>query len=495
MKQKIGKRTAAFLCLILAVSAFAGCGGGEFDKMAEGLSTYKIEAALDRDNMRVTAKMDVKYVNGGQSILNGVSFHLYPNAYREGARFSPVNAEDWDDAYPNGVSYGGISVSNLTVNGMAAEVNVTGEDENILSVALTKPLYPTDSVNIGMEFTVTLPNMRHRLGHYEGAVNLGNWYPIACVSGENGFYTDPYYDRGDPFFSEVANYDVTLTVPKDMTAALSGVTTRSETGGTAVYHSTERAIRDFAAIAGAFKTLATQAAGIDVEYYYQKDAAPEVSLMAAVDAVKTFSDLFGAYPYKSYKAAETHFLQGGMEYPTLVFISDVLDRETFTEAIVHETAHQWWYGVVGNNQIDHAWMDEGLAEYSTTMFYERNPDYNVDAQKRIATTLASYVVYYEKTANRGRDSSMTRRVNEYYNQFEYALLTYKKGELMFESIRMNIGSENFLNGLKAYYKDMSYKIAAPDDLIGRMETASKKTVKPLFDSWLDGNVQLFGGVI
>lgn len=490
MKNKLNKKLCA---IVMAVMMFfpllTACNRG----IKEKPTVYTIDASLDIETMTLTAQMTVDYVNKSESSLTEIMFHLYPNAYREGAVYSPVPAEDYLDAYRNGESYGGISVSNVKVNGVSAESKVGGEDENILTVPLASVLDPTDKVEISMDFTVSIPNVRHRLGHFGGIVNLGNFYPIACVKGADGFYTDPYYDRGDPFYSDIADYHVTLSVPEGMVAETSGKLEKSVVDTRTVYKASQKNIRDFAASVGAFRTPSTMTGGVDINYYYIKDETPEVSLIAASDAIKTFNHLFGEYPYDVYSVVETHFLQGGMEYPTLAYVSDALNREMLTEAIVHETAHQWWYGVVGNNEVAHAWMDEGLAELSTTMFYERNTDYNVDAKKRKANTLSAYIVYYDSGINRTKDTSMTRALNEYDSSFEYAFLNYAKAELMFESVRLTVGEEKFLEGLKRYYADMKFKNATPDDLIGALETVSERSLKPTFTSWLSGKVMIFGG--
>jgi aminopeptidase N len=65
-----------------------------------------------------------------------------------------------------------------------------------------------------------------------------------------------------------------------------------------------------------------------------------------------------------------------MEYPALVMISDNIGEHiSYEEVIVHEVAHQWWYSLVGNDQINYGFLDEGLTEYSTILFFENNPEY------------------------------------------------------------------------------------------------------------------------
>lgn len=492
MKKKVFKIMPVLLLVTFLLGCFTACDNNS--NLSDTISSYEITAEYNDDNKTITAKMNVNYKNVSESILNEVCFHLYPNAYRDGATYSPIAAAKMAEAYPNGVSYGGITITELNVNSEISDVVIAGSDENILKVALPKSLYPSQDVDISIDFTVTIPNVRHRLGYHNSVINLGNWYPIACVYGADGFEMDPYYSNGDPFYSDIANYEVTMTVPSNLTVAMSGKTEKSQNGNYNVFKSSEKCIRDFAAVIGEFNMLSVSSGGVQVEYYYMLDSVPENALMAAVDSLTTFGNMFGAYPYDNYTVVETNFLHGGMEYPTLVMVSNELKNDMYLEAVIHETAHQWWYGVVGNNEVKDAWMDEGLAEFTTTMFYERNLDYNVDAALRISDALGAYIMYYESGLNFGNDTSITRPVNEYQTNSEYVYLTYLKGELMFEAVRDVMGNEAFIAALKTYYTNMKYKNATPDDLIGVFCDSTKRAVEPIFRAWLDGDVQLFGGV-
>ena len=490
MKKRL--RIFAFaLVLFIAVLPLSACNNGAKSER----TSYKINAVYNEESKAVSAEMTVEYVNGSEAILDEICFHLYPAAYREGARFSPIAAADVTSAYYDGMSYGGISVTGLTLNGENIDIKIEGQDEDILVVPLNDKLYPGQKAAVGMNFELKIPAVRHRFGYQGDRVNLGNWYPIACVYENGNFVTDPYYSNGDPFYSDCADYDVTITVPEEFTAATSGACEVSTDGeGRRVIQSRIENARDFAAVIGKFKMLGTAVNGVDVNYYYVNDAAPEAALTAAADSIKTFSELFGAYPYKTYSAVETQFLNGGMEYPALTMISDAVGSGLYTEVVIHETAHQWWYAVVGNNEVAYPWLDEGLTEFTTSVFYEKNPSYNVDYDKRIADAMAGYILYYDTFKNINKDTSMSRRVCDYADSFEYTYMTYVKGELMFESLRKTLGDANFFGGLKCYYETYKFRNAAPDDLIGCFEKTSGRELKNFFDSWVEGKVGLYGGL-
>ena len=492
MKKQI-KIVAILLSVICALPLFAAC---EKKPQKEERSRYEITATYDEEHKTVTASMLLSYYNGTEAILDELCFHLYPAAFRDGARFSPVPKDAVSSAYPAGLSYGGIEIGKTTLGGAEVATSIEGEDEDILVVKMSgEGLYPTERAELTVDFTLTLPEIRHRFGYQGSRVNLGNWYPIACAFEDGNFVTDPYYSTGDPFYSDCADYKVSVTVPDGLTVAASGrVTGADNADGTRTFSSEILAARDYAAVIGEFKMLGSKAGDTDVNYYYISDPEPEKALTAAVDAIKTFSDKFGEYPYESMSSVETQFLQGGMEYPGLAMISDALTGDIYREAIIHETAHQWWYAAVGNDEVRYPWLDEGLTEFSTSIFYRENPAYEVDYEKRIADALGAYVLYFDAFGNADSDTSMTRKVCEYDSAFEYTYMTYVKGELMFESLRSVIGDEKFFAGLKDYYSTYKFKTAKPDDLIGCMEKASGRDLKGFFDSWTEGKVADFGGL-
>ena len=86
------------------------------------------------------------------------------------------------------------------------------------------------------------------------------------------------------------------------------------------------------------------------------------SLDAGVKAVKAFSDMIGPYPYPTLSVVQTDFFIGGMEYPNIVLIDQSMYDESeagmLEYVIVHEVGHQWFYGVVGNDQVMEPWLDE-----------------------------------------------------------------------------------------------------------------------------------------
>jgi len=473
------------LSLLIPCITLSGCKGDDV-----GLTEYYVDAAYDGDKT-VVATMTVEYFNNTDNLIEELWFNLYPNAFREGAAFKPYLASSEAKAFPNGKSYGQITVTECREGDDGAQFSIGGKDENILVLCLKKGVYPGERACVEIDFTLTLASCNLRLGVTKDTVNLGNWYPVLCAYDSNGFYECTYSAIGDPFYSDVADYTVRLTVPGEYTVASGGDCTLTEVGDkfTSYTYEIENA-RDVAfVLSKQFNVMCEQEGDVTVSFYYVRcDYAADV-LDAACDAITTFTELFGEYPYPSFTVAQTPFVQGGMEYPSLVYVSDALDRQDFITATVHEAAHQWWYAVVGCNQVEHAFLDEGLAEYSTLLFYEINPSYNVDADETLKAKNSEYRAFYGvyEQLMGSVNTVMDRSLNEFSSEYEYVEICYVKPVLMLSGFRKSVGDRRFFKGLKHFYKTYAYKNATPDCLISSFCHAGCDA-EGYFNSWIDGKV-------
>ena len=197
----------------------------------------------------------------------------------------------------------------------------------------------------------------------------------------------------------------------------------------------------------------------NVKYYYYDEENPEEFLTASVDSLNTFNELFGEYPYSTLSVVKSNFVHGGMEYPNLVLISDdTSEKADYINVIVHEIAHQWWYGLVGNDEFRYGWLDEGLTEYSTNLFYQKNPQYNVDASEVIKNTTSSWVTFVDLyTSVLGNvDTSMNRKLDEYNTEPEYVYVTYVKGMLFFNELRTLLGDAKIKSLFRSAFNSNKY---------------------------------------
>ena len=379
------KKYLFFVFLFCISFSLTGCGLSTINSVSKQISTYEMDITYNDQEKKLEVVETLNYVNKTDYTFEKLCFHLYPNAFREGSLLSVVSLNSYTSAYSHGTSYGSIdilSVKNKEDNAYSYELS--GYDENILQVNLDSKLFPEDTIIIIITFDIWIPNVNHRFGYGENAINIANFYPIACIYENGQFMEKPYSSNGDPFYSEMANYEVCITYPEYLTLASTGLqekTTLLEDYKTTKI--TAKTVRDFAFVmSDKFEVVKTEYEETKVYYYYYDDVNYEKSLQTSALALKTYSELFGKYPYSTLSVVQTNFVHGGMEYPNLVYISDSLNSyKDYTNVIVHEIAHQWWYNMVGSNAYDNAWQDEGLTDYSTALFYEFNPNYEIDSNE------------------------------------------------------------------------------------------------------------------
>ena len=472
-------------CILPFFCAVTSC-----QKTADTGTMYEINAEYVPETSTVTGTVKLEYENTTDNELSVLKFNLFANAYREDAVFRPVSTAYVSTAYYNGKNYGGMEIS--SVNG-AKSWDITGEDCNILSVTLEESVFPGEKVVLDVGFLTKLAKVNHRTGVTKHTVNLGNFFPILCAYGENGFYECVYYSDGDPFVSECADYLVKLTVPKEYEVASSGkITAERALESKKEYTMSQSNARDFAIVlSDSFQIEECVSHGVEIKYYHYDDAAPAAHLALLRESLEYFSDTFGAYPYDTFSAVQTGFCYAGMEYPALVMISDSLEESEAAYTIVHETAHQWWYAVVGSNQMENAWQDEGLAEYSSLLFFEEHTGYGIDGRTLVNTALKEYRSYYDVYSHvfGETDTRMTRHLKDYLSDYEYRCIAYDKGLLMFDALRESIGDKHFLDGLKNYYKAQKFRLATPADMVGAFEKTGVD-VAGFFESFLLGKAIL-----
>lgn len=444
--------------------------------LAQDYGTINLDCHYSDTNKSLAVNQSTTYINHSTQRLYEIKFHIYANAYQKDATCPAVAKSDIATAYPHGFSEGYIRVT-------TPHTTINGVDNTVVTVPLAEPLLPGQSTTVNLEYTIKLANVKHRLGYTEHAVNLGNFYAIPVVY-DNGWEIYPYSYNGDPFYNELYNFNVTLDAPQDFVVAASG-----EKVGPNQYRG--YLLRDFAMVLSRdFQVLTRTVGDTTVNYYYLNDAIPDVSIYTACNALAYFSNQFYDYPYATLSVVQTDFLHGGMEYGTLVYIAlDVTDQLQYQTVIVHEIAHQWWYGIVGNNQTRTAWLDEGLAEYSTAVFFETHPQYgktlestaqdNQNAITVFEKIMDEYQVYYSR--------EMYRDLLSYKLPSEYTINTYARGMLLFYNITQMVGYQNLNQALAEFARQNCFTFATKNNLSRVLEACLGKDLVKYINNYLAGN--------
>ena len=460
------------------------------EKQDRYLTWYGIDVVFSPQEGTLHCKQRVYYTNTEENPITNLYFHIYPNAfkYEDKTVFPP---EEMSRAYPDGFWPGFIEFHNIELNEKPTTYTIQGYSDDILTIVLDEALEPGQRADVWMEYSVKLPKSPGRFGYWENTFNLGNWYPILCVYDERGWNLEPYYPLGDPFYSDISNYKVSISIPKDYIIVATGELIGIKEGEDQnIWDFEALKVRDFAWVASDKFITSTMTIGNTTVYsYYYTQQTGEKALDYGASALRIFNQLFGQYPYKTLSIVQTDFFIGGMEYPQLVMIDGSLYEEEQNDWLeivtVHEVAHQWWYGLVGNDQIYDSWLDEALTEYSTIMYFGQRYGQQEEYRK------------YEELLDKGRyqlfkvyrysedmNESIHRPLYEFEDWFEYDALVYGKGAIMLHEIRQEMGDENFIKVLKTYFENNKFQNAKPKDFYKVCEDVTGQNWEVFFEQWL-----------
>lgn len=432
---------------------------------------YAMTLTYDPSTLTLTGKQDVIYFNRQATPLNEIYFRLFANYSGAGGK---------------------IAVTQVTVND--APVDTKLEIQNTaLRVPLASPLAPNSSTRLQLDFTVTVP--RGGGQHYEDFVagefvtTMPTAYPLIPAIDAKGWNIDLPPPYGDLVYADASLYLVTITVPSNLLVIASGSTldARDNGNGTTTWRIAGAPMRDFSInLTDKLQKVGAIVGETTINSYFEPNDADagKKALQIAVDSFKTFEKRIGAYPYRELDVIETPTRAGGIEYPGLIVVgrrlyADSNQQDYFEFATAHEVAHQWWYAVVGNDQINAPWVDEAIAQYSTLIFYEETRN----------ATAAAFILrnvfqgQYQRAKNEGRDAAVNQPVSA-FSEANYSAIVYGKGPLFFDAIRKKMGDDKFFAFLRAYYDRFRYKLATPDDLLKTAEDACACTLREEYETWI-----------
>jgi hypothetical protein len=231
-----------------------------------------------------------------------------------------------------------------------------------LEVLLPAALEPGKTTSLGLTVSMTTPSVEDRFGSTEGIQMFGNALPVVAQRDVKGWRLPAYSSYGESFVTTWARFALTLHHPVGLSVAAAGttLTTPDPNGLTATTTSDIDARDTFWAIGLMTAETLTTARGTVVHAWSQPEAGADRqdAVQDAVGALQQLERHLPAYPYPEYDVIVAHIAAGGgMEYPGVV-ITDGSDDVTR-----HETGHQWFYGIVGDDQYREPWIDEGLTSF------------------------------------------------------------------------------------------------------------------------------------
>lgn len=455
-----------------------------FIEMSSTAPRYIFDLNFNKDKNILIGNLRLFYFNSEDSSLDRLYFHLYPNAFSKKDSV-PLMRDVFKQFYPNGFDDGYIKVKNVKINGKKASFKVK---DTILEIKLQEPVGIGENKNIEMDFEVKIPNCRNRFGYYNNVYTFSHSLPQLAVYDQNGWNLDPYYRVGEPFYSDASFYKVKLKAPKEMVFVGTGQLKNEEVKGTnKIWEWETTLVRDFT-FAGSsdFKVEKRTIEGIDVYCYNKINRYNDYIFKILEESFRFFNRYISKYPYKQFSVVFNGF-NSGMEYSQLVTLNEEYlgnlnlgDQKSviqFSRILVHETVHQWWYGLVGSNSSKHAFLDEGLTSYCTHLFFKKVARINFLIEYR----LKSWEEYKEKA---GHDVSLSLPVTSFSDAYDYYIQAYYKGAAFFHAIHNELNDTVFQLILREYYDRYEYKIATPRDFFEVVEYVSKGDWKNFYNNWM-----------
>jgi len=424
---------------------------------------YDLDATLDYYQHSLSVTEVINYVNYTPGALNDLLLIVEPNRWAGGFSLLSLAWENGED----------ITQYEL-------------EDDQLL-ISLPQDLASGDGLSLKINYALQFPEIAppsgterpQPYGYTLRQTNIVDWYPyIPPYQPGEGWLVHKHCWFGEHQVFDVAVFRVMLTLAEPVQDLVIAASAPAEQDGdTYIYHL--EVGRTFALSASDQYQVQQTAAG-DVTIYsysfpYDQYSGQEV-LQNTADALQLYSQLIMPYPHTTLSIVEADFLDG-MEYDGLYFLShgfydlyDGTSKGYLTFIAAHETAHQWWYGLVGNDQALEPWLDEALCTYMEKIFYENiYAEYPIDTGQSLVDWWWYYRVnFYDPTG------PVDGTIYDYNSFYYYRNAVYLNGAKFLDSLHSLVGDQDFFAFLRQYAFQYRYKLATRADFFTILGESTNK---------------------
>lgn len=381
---KIGLLVGTFL-LFTAVLAVG-------KPLSNRIANYTMDVRLDVNTHMLYGKEVIRWINTTPHPAPDLRFHLYYNAWQHdrtswlsSTRYAArgrdrENPDDWGYTRVTSIRLQGPAEADLTQQQEFIQPDDGNPfDQTVLRVVLPQPVQPGDTAVIEIEWEAKIPRPFARTGVVGNYYFIAQWFPKIGVFQEDGTWNCHQFIQTE-FFADYGVYDVKLTVPTGWIVGATGTEIEKQDNGdgTTTHRFYQEDVHDF--------VWTTSPDFLVFEDEFKDPNLPPVKIRLLLQpynrdkkdrylestkiALRYYGGWFGAYPYGHLTVVDPAYQSrsGGMEYPTLFTGGTPLFSKPLTRqpesVTIHECGHQFWYGIVGNNEFEDAWLDEGFNTYS-----------------------------------------------------------------------------------------------------------------------------------
>jgi len=469
-------------------------------------------------------------------------FHLYHNAWKNN-RSTYAKEEGWGLGLNQESDYGYTNVKSIKVVDGKGETDITDtfrylqpddgntDDQTVCQVRIPRPVPAGQSVTFKIEFETKQPRPLSRTGVIRTYHFVAQWFPKIGVWW-NGAWNCHQFHTTTEFFADYGVYDVKITVPQGyVVGATGGIPRKIETNkdSTTSHQFYQEDVHDFAWVTAPdlvptvrqFRHVKIEA-GESADRHHplhevtvilltqpQHDNMIDRYFDATFKALRFYGEWYGEYPYDAITVVDpaNGSQSGGMEYPTL--FTGGTNRYSPKEqsspegVTVHECGHQWWYGMIGNNEFEEAWLDEGFNTYSTDRTENAGwPPFKASRMYfggRGANSYAGIPLVFNEIDEpplgpgnnglryQGKNDVMAKRGWEYYQT--YGLNSYTKPALSLVTLERYLGEQVMYRVMRTYHHRYRFKHPTSQDFINTVNEISGKNMNWLFENtWYSSNL-------
>jgi hypothetical protein len=486
---------------------------------------YDIQVSLNDSAHQLNGIENIEYLNNSPDTLSFIWFHLWPNAYKNKNTAYYKQLMDLGSLTHRqrvNKENGYIDSLYFSVDKKPAITEPDPKNIDVVRLILPDKLFPGRRIHISTPFRVKIPPYFSRLGYERSTFMISQWYPKPAVYDRKGWHEFPYLDQGE-FYSEFGSFDVKITVPSSFVVGATGqlqnaaereeyirigrlnlsnpaslLNYRPEKGiSNKTLEFRADSVHDFAWFASPgfliqYDSLRL-ASGRRIDVFSFSNPGDEnwrKSISFMKDAVLHYSSWIGEYGYPIVSAVEGpgNPMAGGMEYPMITLISgESGSLEQFDDVITHEVGHNWFYGILGSNEREHPWMDEGVNTYYEYRYEAEKYKNNTSVGMGIAPGLLDLSAddveagIYRRINQISTNRSIENPATAFDSEMEYAIIVYNKTALWMYLLERFLGKEKLNRGMHAYYLDWRFKHPYPEDMERSMEMGTGTHLKTIFD--------------
>ena len=468
------------------------------------IANYDINISLDPKEKMLRGTETLVWRNTSRDRIMELQFHLYLNAFRNSeSTFMKESGGSSRGAAMDAGGWGWINVDKMAVRGgedlkpkmeFIHPDDDNEKDQTVLRVRLARPVLPNQTVTLDISFTAKLPTVFARTGYYDDFYMVAQWFPKMGVYEPAGMryaiagrWNCHQFHSNTEFYADYGVYNVNITVPQSFVVGATGVRENERRNGdttkTLFYHAED--VHDFAWTASPrYEVVDDKWEHVAIQLLIQPEHRQHTDryLQSTKVALQYFNDFLGKYPYPNLTVVDPPikaFGAGGMEYPTLITggsFYGMPEGLKFVELVtIHEFGHQYWYGLVGSNEFEEAWLDEGFNQYTETRIM--NETYGVK------TSVMDILGYRQGDMEMARDGYLSMSnpkiaptlLNAWeYKAGGYGNLTYAKTAVFMTTLERLLGRPVMDEIMRTYFERWRFRHPSSRDFIAVVNEITRK---------------------